>query len=271
MGPRTPKLSCRPVVIVLGVLLSIAVTARAGGGDGDAIAAWTAASPDLRTLGSGQVQWPEKDEIESFFPLGFSEDGWLAHANRLEGLLLERPVGSCRGETPCFDVSLFNVHCDDPCAGDVDPSAGANCRCVQGVLARHLEEFGIRPPEGLRLGELPARFGGVEYDVELTFREKAIYSEVWQEPQKPEFPETRVFLVAEGRERKLVAAIDHNHSGLMAGVRVAGWLEHPESGRLVVFLLVQRTWAGARGAAPYALYPIAAELHRRTEERRPLR
>ncbi len=245
------------IVILLSTLLCFVVPVRAGTGEGhgrDAIAAWVTASPDLRMLGSAQVEWPDTKQIESFFPLGFSEDGWFAHSNRTEGLLLDRTLGICHGEVPCFEVSLFNVFCDNPCAGDIDPSAGAKCKCYHGVLVRHLEEFGIRPQEDLRFGEFPAYFGDIEYDIELTFREKAIFSELWQETRKPEFPETRAFLVADGKKRKLVGSIDHNHSDVGIGVRVAGWIEHLESGRIIVLLLVHRAWSDT-----YSLYPIAAE------------
>ena len=224
----------------------------------DALAAWTAASHDLSRLGSTQLRWPGADEIESFFALGISTDGWFAHADRMHGLCLEASAAKCRDESARFEVSLFNVTCDRRCMGDVDPDAGETCECPSGVTAGELEALGVSPREDLRFGEFPARFGGVEYDVELAFREKAIYPKVKTEPWEPEFPETRAFLVAGAGERRLIAAIDHNHMGVAAGVRVAGWLKHPELDRLVVLLLAHRSQGP--GPVPYVLLPFAVEL-----------
>ena len=102
-------------------------------------------------------------------------------------------------------------------------------------------------------GKGPASFGGIEYDVEINFREKALLSRI-------KFPETRVFLLAGDRERRQIAAIDHNQSGVGSGVRIAGWLMHPDLDRIIVFLLAQRRWSGASGAAPYYLLAIAVEI-----------
>lgn len=228
--------------------------------DRDSISEWVAGSPDLRTLGSRQIQWPDVVEIESFFPLGFSDDGWFAYSNRIQGLLLDAPLGICHDDVPCFDVSLFNVLCDDPCAGDVDPSAGPQCRCLRGVSVFDLKELGVRPLQDVQFGEFPASFGGIEYDVETTFREKALLSRIRREPRKAEFPETRVSLLAGDRERRQIAAIDHNQSGVGTDVRIAGWLKHPDLNRIIVLLLAQRRWSGAFGAAPYYLLPIAVEI-----------
>ena len=207
-----------------------------------------------------RAQWPAETEIESFFPLGFSSDGWFAYSSRLADLCLEEPLGHCRDQMLCFDVSLFNVTCDRPCAGDFDPDAGAKCRCLRGIAVRDLEDLGVRPQRSLEFGEFPVRVGGVDYDVELTYREKALYSEVMKEPRQPEFPETRVFLLAGLAERRLVGEIDHNHSDIAVGVRVAGWLKYPGLDRIIVLLLSRRTWANAGGSSPYFLLPIAAEL-----------
>ncbi len=44
------------------------------------------------------------------------------------------------------------------------------------------------------------------------------------------------------------------------GVRVAGWLKHPELDRVVVLLLCRKAWTGAGERAPYFLKPVAVEL-----------
>ncbi len=204
-----------PAAFSLSLLLSLAAAGadetEAPSAGRDALAALTAGGPDLARLSSTRIQWPEASEIESFFALGFSTDGWFVHAGRLHGLCLEEAGAHCRGDSARFEVSLFNVTCDRRCTGDILPAAGKICQCSESVTARELEELGVGPREGLQFGEFPARFGDVEYDVELTFRENAIYPMVKIEPWVPEFPETRAFLIAGAGERRLFARIDHNH------------------------------------------------------------
>lgn len=226
------------------------------------IGKWTVGSRDLSKLGSRAIQWPSPSTIEGFFPLGFSSDGWLAYSNRREGLGLDEPLGRCTGEAPCFDVSLFNVLCDTPCAGDVDPDAGPKCECIRGVGLDDLETRHVTPAKDLRFDELPIRWGGRVYDVELSFREKAVYGELPTPAQQPETPETRVYMVDDQGKRSLLTTIDHNHSGIGMGVRVAGWLKHPYVDRYVVLLLCHRMTAVAEAGAEkeYFLLPVAAKL-----------
>lgn len=226
----------------------------------DLIAGWLAGKPDLRTLSRDRIQWPDPTEIESLIALGFSEDGWFVYANRVDELVLDEPRGACRGQLPCFDISLLNVLCDDPCAGDIDPSAGPKCECLQEASLPVLEESGVRFNQKMEFGEFPATFRGVEYDVEMTFRENALPPEVWQDPPATMYPATQVFLIGGASGRVLLTEIDHNHSGIGTGVRVAGWLKPPELDRIIVLLLAERRWVGYRRSAPYFLLPIAAKL-----------
>ncbi len=215
---------------------------------------------DLARLGSGRIQWPPASEIESFYALGFSVDGWFAYSNRLEGLRLAEPIGNCRGDLPCFDVSLFNITCSRPCAGDIDPAAGEECRCLQGVTMDDIAALGIRTGESMEFGDFPATFDGVDYDIEMTYRENAILPEVRNKPRRPEFPETRAFLIASARERTLLTRIDHNHSGIGIGMRVAGWLKHPELDHMIVFFLARKISTNSSWPKPYFLLPVAADL-----------
>ena len=224
------------------------------------IRAWTTDSADLSKLGSHAVQWPTPSAIEGFFPLGFSRDGWFAYSNRLEGLGVGEPLGTCTGDVPCFDVSLFNVLCETPCAGDIDPDAGPKCECIRGVGINDLEARNITPAKDPRFDEFPIRLDGRVYDIELSFREKAAYGESLTQPQNPETPETRVYLVDDQEKRKLLTTIDHNHAGIGIGVRVAGWLKHPYVDRYVVVLLCRRMTALAEGERAYFLFPVAAKL-----------
>ncbi len=222
-----------------------------------AIAELTAGGHDLTRLGSTRIQWPEASEIESFFALGFSADGWFAHADRLRGLCLEETAADCRGDAARFEVSLFNVTCERRCRGDVDPTAGEVCECHPHVTVRELEALGVGPREALESGDFPARFGAVEYDVELIFRENAIYPMMKAEPWVPELPETRAYLIDGVGNRRLIAAIDHNHMAVAAGLRVAGWFKHPDLDYLVVLLLARET----HGLAPrWVLRPFAVGL-----------
>lgn len=235
----------------------------------DTLAPWSGQTRNMTALGATQVQWPPQSEIASFFPLGFSTDGWFAYSDSSENAPLAEPLGDCTGTEPCYDVSLLNVFCDSPCSGDIDPTAGAKCRCLRGLTIPDLQALGVTPATGLQDGEFPARFDGVEYDIELTYREKAIYPEVLSIDHRPEFPETQVHLIVGGKERFLIARIDHNHAAILPGLRVAGWLKHPTLDRIVVLLLCHTALPRIGDEPAYLLNPFAVELKRPTASLEP--
>jgi hypothetical protein len=157
-----------------------------------------------------------------------------------------------------LDISLLNVLCETPCAGDVDSDAGENCECIRGVGIRDLEARDIRPATELKADSFPLRRDGHVYDVELEYRERAGYSEVRSEPSHASTPETKVYLVDEKGARTQLATVDHNHSAIGVGVRVAGWLKHPYVDRYVILLLCRRM---TQNGKPYFLLPLAAKLN----------
>lgn len=212
---------------------------------------------DLSSLGSDSIQWPKPVEIEAFVPLGFSIDGWFAYSSGLGSLALDEPLGTCTVDTQCFDVSLLNVLCDTPCAGDIDSDKGPQCECIHGIGLRDLEARRIAPVKDLRFDEFPLRRDGRVYDIELHYREKAANSEVLARSRHAGTPETTVYLVEEQGTRTALATIDHNHSGIGVGVRVAGWLKHPHVDRYVILLLCRRM---TQGDKPYFLLPVTAKL-----------
>ena len=73
--------------------------------------------------------------------------------------------------------------------------------------------------------------------VKFIFKEKAIYPEVIGKKWVPEFPETKIYLISKKYGRKKIGSIDHNHTGIIPGVRPAGWLKSPFSNHIVILIL----------------------------------
>jgi hypothetical protein len=180
--------------------------------------------------------WPDKSQIKGFYPLGFSNDGWFAYAETSGALELTGPEGKC-SKLPENAIFIFNIECEDMCSGDIDASAGEKCQCYFGVNPDDMEKFGIQPLKNPLYSTFPAQILDDEFNIEFIFKEKAIYPEVRGKKWVPEFPETKIYLISKKYGRKKIGSIDHNHTGIIPGVRPAGWLKSPFSNHIVILIL----------------------------------
>jgi len=117
-GHNSNKGDAFNLLIVILILLSFNINARSR-----EICAWTDKTLDLKMYCVGHIQWPDKSEINGFFPLGFSKDGWFAYSENLEKIELNEPFGGCFNP-PCYDIAMFNIECEEECLTDAPMDDG---------------------------------------------------------------------------------------------------------------------------------------------------
>ena len=205
---------------------------------------WTSKSFNMANMGSTQWNWPDASKIAKFYPLGISKDGWFAHSSKLDGT----------------EISLINLDCKDGCLSDVP--AQDKCGCLPDAGPEDLQKFGVKPFANPQKGTFPAKILDDEYDIEIIYKEKSIHSIMFMPGKKnaPEFPGSYLFLVSKKMGKKKIGMINHNHMGIVPGVRPAGWIKYPLSDRLVVFILCGRDYEGLGCPSAYELIPFGAYL-----------
>ncbi len=205
---------------------------------------WTSKSFNMANTGSTQWNWPDASKIAKFYPLGISKDGWFAHSSKSDGT----------------EISLLNLDCKDGCLSD-DPEQD-KCGCLFDAGPKVLQKFGVKPFTNPQKGTFPAKIRDDEYDIEIIYKEKSIYSIMFMPGKKntPEFPGSYIFLVSKKMGKKKIGMINHNHMGIVPGVRPAGWIKSPISGRLVVFILCGRDYEGLGCPTSYELMPFGTLL-----------
>lgn len=209
------------------------------------ITQWTSKSFNMAEQGAIQWNWPDVSKISKFYPLGISKDGWFAHSSKLDGT----------------EISLFNLDCKDRCLSDAPEQD--KCGCLPDAGPEHLLKFGIKPIVNPQKGTFPARILSDEYTIEMVYREKAIYSiaRIPGKKSEPEFPGTYIYLVSKNKGRKEIGLINHNLTGIVPGVRPAGWIKCPFSERLIVFILCGLDYEGLGCPSSYELMPLGAPLN----------
>ncbi len=205
---------------------------------------WTSKSINMAEMGSTQWNWPDASKIEKFYPLGISNDGWFAHSSKLDGT----------------EMSLFNLDCKDGCLSDA--SEQDKCGCLPDASPEELLKFKVIPFENPQKGTFPGKIHNDEYDIEIVYKEKSIYPIMLMPGKKnvPEFPGSYIFLVSKKMGKKKIGMINHNHMGVLPGVRPAGWIKCPLNDRLVVFILCGRDYEGSGCAQSYSLMPLGVHL-----------
>lgn len=208
------------------------------------ITQWTSKSFNMSEQGSIQWNWPDASKISKFYPLGISKDGWFAHSSKLDGT----------------EISLFNLDCKEGCLSD-EPEQD-KCGCLFNAIPEDLEKFGVKPFVNPQKGTFPARILADEYTIEMVYKEKAIYSiaRISGKKSEPNFPGTYIYLVSEKKGRKEIGLINHNHTGIVPGVRPAGWIKCPLSDRIVVLILCGVDYEGSGCPQSYFLLPLGVRL-----------
>lgn len=207
---------------------------------------WTSKSFNIREWDSTQWNWPDASKIANFYPLGISKDGWFAHSSKMDGT----------------EILLFNLDCKDGCHSDVPEHD--KCGCLHDAGPEDFHKFGIKPFVNPQKGTFPAKLSDDEYTIEVVYQEKAIYSiaRIPGKKSKPEFPGSYIFLVSKNKGRKEIGLINHNHMGILPGVRPAGWIKCPLSDRLIVLILCGRDYEGSGCPSTYELIPFGTHLNR---------
>ena len=219
---------------------------------------WTSRSTNLAKYDQSRWRGAAPLLTGQFYLLGFSKDGWFAYTGNKNG------NGASYEKTG--RVSLLNIQCvgGGECVTDTPVSKGDKCYCPE-TTARHLGRFHITRLRNPVSGLFPARIDDDDYDVEMVFKEKLIYSEAAPlpgGPSGPEFPGTEIYLVSKTRGRQLIQVVDHNHSGLAPGsIQISGWIKSPfEPSIVVVFGGVLNSGADSQGRMPVQFFPAAASL-----------
>ena len=207
---------------------------------GSEICMWTDKTIDLKNHFVGRIQWPDKSEINGFFPIGFSKDGWFAYSENLEKIESNEPLWGCLNP-PCYDIIIFNIECEEECLTDAPIDENDKCYCIYGIEKNDLTKYEITPLEKPLYGLFPIKIMNDSYDIELAYKEKGIYPIVLKNINKwePEFPETIIYLISKKFGRKKIGSIDHNKSNIRIGVRPAGWIKNPFSDSVVILILCE--------------------------------
>ena len=210
---------------------------------------WTSKSINMAEQGATQWNWPDASRITPFYPLGISKDGWFAHSSKLDGT----------------EISLFNLDCKDGCHSD-SPEED-KCGCLFAAGSEDLRQLGIKPFINPQTGMFPSKILSDAYSIEIVYKEKVIYSIVRIPGKKsePEFPGTYIYLVSKNKGREEIGLINHNQTGIVPGVRPAGWIKCKKSNRLVVLILCGVDYEGSGCPQSYYLLPLG--VHLKGEER----
>lgn len=231
------KMGKKPALFIIVLLINLIPTLHYG----DEIKKWTDNSFNIKKLVTDRIMWPDKSRIKGFYPLGFSKDGWFAYSESSGEIELTEPQGGC-SKLPCYAIFIFNIQCEEKCSGDIDATAGKKCQCFFGVNLDDMAKFGIQPLKNPLYSTFPAQILDDELNIEFVFKEKAIYPEIKTRDKNwvPEFPETSIYLISQKYGRKKIGSIDHNHTGIIPGVRPAGWIKSPFSHHIVILILCGR-------------------------------
>ena len=205
---------------------------------------WTSRSFNMAEHGATQWNWPDSSKIAPFYPLGISKDGWFAHSSRSDGT----------------EISLFNLDCKEGCLSDVPEQD--KCGCLYNAMPEDLEKLELKPLVNPQKGTFPARILAEKYTIEIVYKEKAIYSiaRIPGKKSEPEFPGTTIYLVSRNKGRKEIGLINHNHTGIVPGVRPAGWIKGRGSDWLVVMILSGVDYEGSGCPQSYSLLPLGVHL-----------
>jgi hypothetical protein len=217
---------------------------------------YVAASSNMGTYDFSQWK-SEKPEVEGFYPLGISRDGWFAYLNSPTGDTIESTSDSCP-KPPCHDgITLINLECSDwSCVRDTPASKEDKCWCPIDSRSKDLSKFQIQPFKQLSRGTFPATIDGKEVSIEIVFKKDLIPSE---SPRGPKSPGTEVYLLSKGKPKQHIRTFSYDHEMVLEGsVQAVGWIKDPHHSRIAVILgyIAQ----GDGGKPEVYFVPAGAEL-----------